>query len=106
MKYLLSRFGGHGLIMGKGKSSDEKLPVDQSLENLIDHHAFEMKGFSYLSSYEMMPEFMGAYENLPQKAVKIAEIEHDFSEMIMQYDFTVDTSVYFSQFQYSNVFAV
>lgn len=106
MKYLLSRFGGHGLIMGKGKSSQENLPEDQSLENLLESHAFEMKGFKYLSSYEMMPEFMGAYQNLPKNATKIAEIEHDFIEVIMQYDFTVNTSVYFSQVRYCNVFAI
>lgn len=106
MKHLLSRFGGHGLIMGKGKSSQENLPEDQSLENLLESHAFEMKGFKYLSSYEMMPEFMGAYQNLPKNATKIAEIEHDFIEVIMQYDFTVNTSVYFSQVRYCNVFAI
>jgi len=106
MKYLLSRFGGHGLIIGKGKSSEENLPEDQSLENLLENHAFEMKGFTYLSSYEMMPEFMGAYKNLTQNAIKIAEIEHDFGEVMLQYDVTVNTSVYFSQIRYSNVFAV
>jgi hypothetical protein len=39
------------------KSSEENLPEDQSFENLLENHAFEMKGFTYLSSYEMMPEF-------------------------------------------------
>ena len=106
MKFLLSRYGGHGLILGKGKASSENLPEDQSLENLIDNHVFEMKGFTYLSSYEMMPEFMGAYKNLPKTAIKIAEIDHDFNEVSFQYDVTVNTSVYFTQFIYTNIFAI
>ncbi len=106
MKFLSSRFGGHGLIFGKGKASSENLPEDQSLDNLLDNHAFKMKGFSYLSSYEMMPEFMGAYKNLPKGAIKIAEIEHDFSEVILQYEITVNTNVYLSKTVYSNVFAI
>jgi len=106
MKYLLSRYGGHGLIIGKGKASSENLPEDQSLDNLLDNHAFKMKGFSYLSSYEMMPEFMGAYKNLPKGAIKIAEIDHDFSEVSFQYEVTVNTSVYFTTFKYTNVFAI
>jgi hypothetical protein len=48
-----------------------------SPENLLDNHAFKMKGFSYLSSYEMMPEYMGAYEDFPKGAIKIAEIDHN-----------------------------
>jgi hypothetical protein len=106
MKFLLSRYGGHGLIFGKGKASSENLPEDQSLENLIDNHVFEMKGFNYLSSYEMMPEFMGAYKNLPKSAIKIAEIDHDFNEVSFQYDVTVNTSIYFTQFMYTNIFAI
>ena len=106
MKFLLSRYGGHGLIFGKGKASSENLPEDQSLENLIANHVFEMKGFNYLSSYEMMPKFMGAYKNLPKTAIKIAEIDHDFSEVSFQYEVTVNTSVYLTQFIYTNIFAI
>jgi hypothetical protein len=106
MKFLLSRYGGHGLIFGKGKASSENLPEDQSPENLLDNHAFKMKGFCYLSSYEMMPEFMGAYKDFPKGAIKIAEIDHDFSEVSFQYEVTVNTSVYFTTFVYNNVFAV
>ena len=106
MKFLLSRFGGHGLIFGKGKASSQNLPEDQSFENLIENHAIEMNGFSYLSSYKMMPEFMGAYKKLPKNAIKIADMEHDFGEVILQYDVTVNTSVYFSQTGYCNVFAI
>lgn len=106
MKFLLSRYGGHGLIFGKGKASSQNLPEDQSFENVIGNHAIEMNGFSYLSSYEMMPEFMGAYKKLPKNAIKIADMEHDFGEVILQYDVTVNTSVYFSQTGYCNVFAI
>ena len=106
MKYLLSRFGGHSLIIGNGKASNQNLPEDQSFENVLGNHAIKMNGFSYLSSYEMMPEFMGAYKNLPKNAIKIAEIEHDFAEVLLQYDVKVNTSIFFSQTGYCNVFAI
>jgi hypothetical protein len=106
MKYLLSRFGGHGIILGKGKSSNQNLPEDQSLENVLDKHAFKMKGFTYLSSYQMMPEFMGPFVKLHDVAIKIAEIEHDFNEISLQYEVTLNTSVYFSQFVYTNIFGI
>jgi hypothetical protein len=106
MKYLLSRFGGHSLIIGKGKASNQNLPEDQSFENILGSYAIEMKGFSYLSSYEMMPEFMGAYKKLPKNAIKIADIEHDLIEVFLQYDVSVNTSVYFSTTGYCNVFAI
>jgi hypothetical protein len=106
MKFILSRYGGHGLIFGKGKASDANLPEDQSFENVMDNHAFEMGTYSYLSSYQMLPQFMGAYKNLPKGAIKIAHLEHYFTEMMMQHDVTVDTSVYFSTVGYCNVFAL
>lgn len=58
-----SRFGGHTFKLGSGKASDENLPEDQSLDNLLDNYAIKADGFSYLSSYQMKPEFMGSYEN-------------------------------------------
>ena len=36
MKFLMSRFGGHSVTIGKGKSSDLNLPEDQSLDHMLD----------------------------------------------------------------------
>jgi len=38
----MSRFGGHLLTIGKGKSSNEDLPEDQSLDNMLDNYAKEI----------------------------------------------------------------
>jgi hypothetical protein len=43
---------------------------------------------------------------LPKTAIKIAEIDHDFNEVSFQYEVTINTSVYISQFVYTNIFAI
>ena len=104
MKQILSRFGGHGFIIGKGKASSVNLPEDQSFLNVLKNHSIEMDGFSFLSSYEMMPEFMGAFDKLPSGTFKIAEFDHVFNEILLQYDIETTTNVYFGLTGYSNVF--
>ena len=37
MHYLISRYGGNTVIIGKGKASDTKIAEDQSLDNMLDH---------------------------------------------------------------------
>jgi hypothetical protein len=106
MNFLLSRFGGHSVVFGKGKASDENLPEDQSLEYLIDKKAIDMKDFKYLSSYQTMYDPMGAYKTLPENAIKIADIEHDFSEIMMQFQLRVKSRVYMVPFIYCNIFAI
>ena len=65
MQYLMSRYGGHGIIIGKGKASDEKLPEDQSLDNMLDNYATEIiPNYFYISSYDALPEFMGSMDKL------------------------------------------
>ncbi len=104
MKGTMSRYGGHGFIIGKGKASSVNLPEEQSLEKMLDNQAFEMKGFSYLSSYEMMPEFMGAYNKLPSHFMKLADMEHTCLEVFLQYDVELQTSIYVGGIKYANVF--
>ena len=55
------------------------------------------------TEFASKPDFMGAYRNLPKNAKKIADICHDFVQVILQYDVTVYTSVYFSQTGSCNV---
>ena len=105
MKYTFSRYGGHIVILGKGKASNEKLPEDQSFQNILTNHAFEMNGYSYISSYDMLPEFMGAYKNLPKGSVKIADLEHDFTDALFQYEVRVNSKIYFAPTGYSNLFS-
>lgn len=107
MKYLFSRYGGHPVIIGKGKASNENLPEDQSLDNMLENHSTEIiKNLFYISSYDMVPEYMGAYKYLEKGAVKLGDINHRFNELFCQYDVDVVTSVYVSLHGFSNVFAV
>jgi hypothetical protein len=109
MKYMMSRYGGHAIMMqadGAVKASILELPEDQSFENIMGNHAIQMDGFSYLSTYRSMPPFMGPYEKLPKRCVKIGELEHPFLEMLMQYDVEVTSSLYLAYTGYSNVFGL
>ena len=108
MKYLMSRFGGHLIKIGKGKSSDENLPDDQSLENMLENYAKEIiPHYFYISSYDAMPEWMGSFDklNLPI-TVKLGVLEHDFTEISMQYSVTVFTDIYITYHKYSNAYAI
>ncbi len=109
MKNLMSRFGGHSIIMqteGAVKASLLELPEDQSFENIMGNHSIQMEGFSYLSTYKSMPDFMGPYQKLPEKFVKIGDINHPFLELLMQYDVEITSSLYFGFTGYSNVFGL
>tara|TARA_B110000003_G_scaffold17302_1_gene17056 strand:- start:5813 stop:6478 length:666 start_codon:yes stop_codon:yes gene_type:complete len=108
MKYLMSRFGGHLLTIGKGKSSDEELPEDQSLDNMLDNYAKEIiPNYFYISSYDAKPKWMGAFVklNVPSP-VKLGTLMHDFSEISIQYSVTVSTDIYISYHKWTNVYAI
>lgn len=108
MQYLMSRYGGHGMIIGKGKASDEKLPIDQSLDNMLDNYATEIiPNYFFISSYDALPEFMGSMDKLYfPKTVKLGTLEHKFYEILFQHEISVRTDIYISYHQWSNVFAV
>jgi hypothetical protein len=109
MKYMMSRYGGHAIIMqsnGAVKASMLDLPEDQSFENIMGIHAKQMDGFSYLSTYKSMPAFMGPYDKLPKDFVKIGVINHPYLELLMQYDVEINSSLYFGFTGYSNVFGL
>ena len=104
----MSRYGGHGIIIGKGKASDEKLPEDQSLDNMLDNYSTEIiPNYFFISSYDAMPEFMGSMDKLYfPKTVKLGTLEHKFYEILFQHEISVVTDIYISYHQWSNVFAV
>lgn len=107
MKALFSRYGGNGLIIGQGKASRLNLPEDQSLDYMLDHHSEEIiPNVFVISSYDLQPEFMGAMPKLPTKAHKLGTIEHVFNEIALQYDLEVETDIYITYHQYTNVFAL
>ena len=109
MQFLMSRYGGHGLTIGKGKSSDSELPEDQSLDYMLDHYAQEIiPNYFVISSYDAKPEWMGAmqWKDFPKKPVKIGTLEHNFNEVLLQYDVSVTTDIYLTFHQYSNVYAI
>lgn len=108
MQYLMSRYGGHGVIIGKGKASDEKLPKDQSLDNMLDNYATEIiPNYFFISSYDALPQFMGSMDKLYfPKTVKLGTLEHKFYEILFQHEVSAITDIYISYHQWSNVFAV
>lgn len=108
MQDIMSRYGGHGFIIGKGRASNDKLPEDQSLDNMLDNYAIEIiPNHFYISSYDAKPEWMGSMDKLYfPKTVKLGTLEHQFYEILFQHNISVITDVYISYHQWSNVFAV
>ena len=109
MQFLMSRYGGHGVTIGKGKSSDSKLPKDQSLDYMLDHYAQEIiPNYFVMSSYDAKPEWMGSlqWKDFPKKPVKIGTLEHNFNEVLLQYDVSVTTDIYITTHHWSNVYAI
>ena len=109
MNNLLSRYSGHAIILNKGgavKASAVDKPEDQSFENIMVNHAIQMRGYSYLSSYSTMHDLMGPYEKLPERSVKIGELDHEVLELMLQYDVEVRSSLYLGYTGYGNVFAL
>ncbi len=108
MQYLMSRYGGHNMIIGGGKASNEKLPSDQSLDNMLDNYAVEIiPNHFYISSYDALPEWMGGMDKLYfPKTVKLGTLNHRFNEIFIQHELEVITDIYISFHQWNNVFAV
>ena len=104
----MSRYGGHTMVIGKGKASNEKLPKDQSLKNMFDNYATEIiSQHFFISSYDALPEFMGGMDKLYfPKTVKLGTIEHRFNEVFIQYDTNATTDIYIANHQYSNLYSV
>lgn len=108
MQYLMSRYGGHNMIIGGGKASNEKLPADQSLDNMLDNYAVEIiPNHFYISSYDALPEWMGGMDKLYfPKTVKLGTLNHRFNEIFIQHELEVISDIYISFHQWNNVFAV
>ena len=109
MKYLMSRFGGHGVIIGHGKSSDSLLPEDQSVDHLLDHYAKEIiPNYFFISSYDAKPDYMGTlhWNDFKKPPVKLGTLTHHFTDLLLQYDVSVTTSIYLTTHRYDNVYAL
>ena len=104
----MSRYGGHTVVIGKGKSSNDKLPEDQSLDNMLDNYATEIiPNHFYISTYDALPDWMGGIEKLKgAKAIKLGTLEHRFNEIFLQHDISVTTDIYITNHQWNNVFAI
>lgn len=104
----MSRYGGHNMIIGGGKASGEKLPTDQSLDNMLDNYAVEIiPNHFYISSYDALPEWMGGMDKLYfPKTVKLGTLNHRFNEIFIQHELEVISDIYISFHQWNNVFAV
>ena len=110
MQQLMNRFGGHSIILGKGKASNARLPEDQSMDNLLDNYAKEIIPNHFMvSTYDAKPAWMGSYKALPNeavspRAVKLGRLEHIFNEMLMQDTASVFTDLYLTTLKYNNVY--
>jgi hypothetical protein len=110
MQQMMSRYGGHNFLLGKGKASYQDLPEDQSLDNLLDNYAPEIiPNHYYVSTYDAQPDWMASYTTLPdipesRRAVKVGTIYHVFNELLMQYPIEVSTDIYFTDLHYPNVY--
>ena len=110
MQQMMSRYGGHNYLLGKGKASYQDLPEDQSLDNLLDNYAAEIiPNHYYVSTYDAQPDWMASYTTLPhipesRRAVKVGTIDHVFNELLMQYPIEVSTDIYFTDLHYPNVY--
>jgi len=110
MQQMMSRYGGHNYLFGKGKASYQDLPEDQSLDNLLDNYAPEIIPNHYIvSTYDAQPDWMASYATLPnipesRRAVKVGTIDHVFNELLMQYPIEVSTDIYFTDLHYPNVY--
>ena len=104
MKALFARYGGHGVIIGKGKEGVIDLPEDQSLDNMLDHHSVEiLPNIRYISSYETFPGYMGAYPKLARNLVRIGTLSHNFMDVFLPYNVQVQTAIYVGKDKYQNV---
>lgn len=109
MQYLMSRYDGHGVTFGKGKSSDSLLPKDQSIDYMLDNYAQEfIPNYFIISSYDAKPEWMGSMEwqDFPKKPVKLGSLTHNFNEVLLQYDVSATTDIYITNHHWSNVYAI
>jgi hypothetical protein len=53
-----------------------------------------------------MHDLMGPYQKLPERAVKFGDLDHEFLELVLQYDVEVSSSLYLGYTGYGNVFAL
>ncbi len=114
MKFLMSRFGGHAIKLKHGKASNDELPNDQSLDNMLDNYAKEIiPNYFYISSYDAKPVWMGAREKLKHpkefriySPTKLGTLKHDFNEVLSQYRVLAITDIYLSYHNWTNVYAL
>lgn len=105
----MSRYGGHGVTFGEGKSSDSLLPEDQSIDYMLDNYATEIiPNYFFISSHDAKPEWMGQmkWHQFKRKPIKLGTLTHVFNDLLMQYEQTVTSDIYIGIHKYSNVYAI
>jgi hypothetical protein len=74
---------------------------------MLDHRSEEIiPNVFVISSYDLQPEYMGPMLYLPSKAHKLGTIVHVFNEISLQYDMEVETDIYVTYHQFTNVYAL
>lgn len=107
MKALFARYGGHLMRIGKGKASNQDLPEDQSLDNMLDTKSEEIiKNVYVISSYDLMPSYMSPLKSVGRGLIKLGRLEHKFTDMSIDAEITLMSSIYITFHEYLNCFAV
>ena len=98
LRTLLSRYGGHMVIMGQPKTGnyDTHNPQDNFNDLFKAYNIVYDKHTRYMSSYKTYAPIFGPIDKIDRHYFRIFEFEHVFRELILQEDVTAYTQVFLS----------
>ena len=108
LRTLLSRYGGHMVMMGQPKTGN------YDIHNPKDNFNYLFKAYNivydehtrYMSSYKTYAPIFGPIYKIDRHYFRIFEFEHVFRELILQEDVTAYTQVFLSYYGYNDVFSI
>ncbi len=108
MNFLMSRFGCNNFLFGQGFASKVGLPEDQSLVNMLNHHARDLSPhLRFLSAQTTWTEWMQPYEKLPlRNALKVGTLKHVLIDWQLTNDIVGESDIYIGSMEFVNTFAV
>jgi len=108
LRTLLSRYGGHMVIMGQPKTGnyDTHNPKDNFNDLFKAYNIVYDEHTRYMSSYKTYAPIFGPIYKIDRHYFRIFEFEHVFRELILQEDVTAYTQVFLSYYGYNDVFSI
>ena len=108
LRTLLSRYGGHMVIMGQPKTGnyDAHNPQDSFNDLFKAYNIVYDEQTRYLSSYKTYAPVFGPIDKIDRHYFRIFEFEHVFRELILQEDVTAYTQVFLSYYGYNDMFSI